>query len=415
MKNKYPNISFTVNNRLCCGCGICEGVCPADAISMEAKEGNYRPVINADKCNNASGCHRCYDVCPGLGLSFSREAQSVFEPGLKEDKLAGRYLESFVGYSLDGDLRFHAASGGLLTQFLIWLLDKKEIDGAVVTKFDRNSEFKVKTIIATTRDELLEAKSSKYSPVTMAGVIQSLKAAPGDRYVVVGLPCHIQGFRKAENSDAVLKRKIAGHFSVYCSSTRSFYFTEYLMKERGIDLDKVDYLAYRDRGNQGGIVIQGDNLDYYQPYRQYCHPLKSIFVPRRCLFCVDHYGEMADLSFGDINTPPYNEDKVGINSLIVRSSVWLDLLKKAADSGAIELKAVEIGEINRSQPSARMKKTRNRAFVSLLRRTGKRTPEYDMFDVAVSPKHVIQYVLNRVQQFIGCHKCLWPIIKLIKR
>jgi coenzyme F420 hydrogenase subunit beta len=415
MKNNHPNISYTVKNNLCCGCGICEGVCPSAAISMEVRKGNFQPAVNAERCKNAAGCHRCYDACPGLGFKPAAESENAFEAGLKEDVLAGRYLKTFVGYSCDEDLRYHAASGGLLTQFLIWLLENGKIDGAVVTRFDKDSALKVRTIIATTRDDLLSAKSSKYSPVTMAGVIQSIKTAPGNRYVIVGLPCHIQGFRKAEKADSVLKKKIIGHFSLYCSSGRSFYFTEYLMKERGIDLDKVDYLAYRDRGNQGGIVVKGENIDYYQPYREYNHPLKSIFVPRRCLLCVDHYGEMADLSFGDINIPPYNEDKVGINSLIVRSSVWLDLLEKAMEANAIELNEVDINDINRSQPSAKMKKGRNVGFIRLLKGMGKRVPEYGIVKAHVSLKYIVQFALNRIQQFIGSHKCLWPAVRFIKR
>lgn len=415
MKSSLPNITYTVKHDLCCGCGICEGECPTKAISIVAKKGVFTPVIDADKCNNEKGCHRCYDTCPGLGFNLKEESLKVFERDLHEDYKVGRYLKAYVGYSCDGDLRYHAASGGLLTQFLIWLLDNKKIDGAVVTRFDRNSDYKVSTFIATKREDLLSAKSSKYSPVTMSGIIRQLKSKEGQRFVVVGLPCHIQGFRKAEQSDKLLREKIIGHFSIFCSSSRSFYFTEYLMKERNIALDKVDYLAYRDRGNQGGIVIKGENIDYYQDYRKYCHPLKSIFVPRRCLLCVDHYGEMADLSFGDINISPYNEDKVGINSLIVRNSTWNNLLQAAVTLGVISLKETDIMDVNKSQPSATMKKGRNMEFIQFLRKLGKKVPEYDVAKPqSVSFKTVIQYAMNRMQQFVGRHKSLWHLIKIIK-
>lgn len=415
MKESRPNIVYTVKHNLCCGCGICEGVCPTNAIKIVAKQGLFSPVVNASKCNNEKGCHRCYDVCPGLGFCLKEESQKVFEPDLQDDRLVGRYLKTYVGYSCDVDLRYHAASGGLITQFLIWLLDHNEIDGAVVTRFDKNSDYKVSTFIATTREELLSAKGSKYSPVTMSGIIRQLKAAEGQKYVVVGLPCHIQGFRKAEKKDLLLKNKIIGYFSIFCSSSRSFFFTEYLMKERNIALEKVEYLAYRDRGNQGGLVIQGDNFDYYQDYRKYCHPLKSIFVPRRCLFCADHFGEMADLSFGDINIKPYNEDRIGINSLIVRNSLWETKLLEAVEFGVIALDMVDIDVINKSQPSAKMKKGRNLNFVRLLGGVGRKVPEYDiMASTNMSIKIVIQYAMNRMQQYIGRHKGLWPIIKIIK-
>ncbi len=416
MRKKAPNIQYTVKHDLCCGCGICEDVCPSSAISIVPRKGMFIPQIDNQLCNNDKGCHRCHDNCPGLGCNLNELSQKYYANNPIKDRLAGSVLKSYVGHSSDEFIRFHSASGGLITHFLIWLLENKEIDGVIVTRFDKNTDFKVSTFLATSRDDIVSAKSSKYSPVTMAGAIKSIKAAPGERYVVVGLPCHIQGFRKAEEADATLRKKIIGHFSIFCSASRTFYFTEFLMKERKIDLSQVDYLAFRDRGNQGGIVIQGKGIDYYQDYRKYCHPLKSFFVPRRCLLCVDHYGELADLSFGDINIPPYNEDKIGINSLIVRNDFWLTLLKKANSTNAIMLEEVELEEINRSQPSAKMKKERNIAFVQFLRRLGIRVPEYDLPILKhYSFKTIVLYIIDRIQQFMGQNKCFWPFIVIIKK
>ena len=416
MKKKVPNIQYTVKHGLCCGCGICEGVCPQSAISIEVKKGNFRPIVNIEKCINSKGCHKCYDVCPGLGCQIKKEADELFKEDVKEDRYAGKYHKAYVGYSNDEDLRYHAASGGMTTQFLIWLIENKEIDGAVVTRFDKASKLKVNTFIATTHDELLTAKSSKYAPVSMAGIIRAIKSAKGKRYVVVGLPCHIQGFRKAEKYDTVLRNKIVGHFAIYCSAGRSFYFTEYLMKERNINLNKVDYIAYRDRGNQGGLVVQGKGIDYYQDYRKYSHPLRSIFVPRRCLFCIDHYGELADISFGDINIPPFNEDKIGINSIIVRNPLWNEKLLCASTSCSVSLNEVNIVIINKSQPSAKMKKNRNLDFVNIFKRLGKIVPVYDNVQ---NHNHIMinitKYIANRLQQFVGRNKMMWPLIKVIKK
>ena len=62
---KLPNITYTVNNDLCCGCGVCEGMCPNNAISFIVKDGIFRPIVNDSLCKNDKGCHRCYDSCPG--------------------------------------------------------------------------------------------------------------------------------------------------------------------------------------------------------------------------------------------------------------------------------------------------------------------------------------------------------------
>lgn len=190
---KVNNINITHKADLCTGCGICEGACPTGAISTIVEKGNFRPAVNKEKCTY---CGRCIKACPGLGVDLVRLADKYQSETTYHDKMVGRYEKCFTGYSNDFEVRFHSASGGMVSQFLIWLLENKKIDGAVVTRFDQDSPLLVKTFIATTREDIISARSSKYAPVTLNRVAQDIKAASGSRYVIVGLPCHIQGLRK---------------------------------------------------------------------------------------------------------------------------------------------------------------------------------------------------------------------------
>ena len=136
----------------------------------------------------------------------------------------------------------------MASQFLIFLLEKGYIDGAVVTAFDPKNELLVRSYIAHNREEVLQAKSSKYAPVSLHGMAQAIKQEDGTRYVIVGLPCHIQGFRKLEAIDRKFREKIAGYFAIYCSSGRTFYLTEHVFKERDIRKEDLTCFAYRDEG-----------------------------------------------------------------------------------------------------------------------------------------------------------------------
>lgn len=412
----FPNIKTVVNYDLCTGCGVCQGACPSNAITIMPQNGLFRPVVDESKCNNSKGCHRCYDACPGIGVNLIEYANKLFQDkDVKQNKWIGKYLECYTGYSLDRDLRYHAASGGLVTQFLIWLLEHHLIDGAVVTKFDKDSPFKVKTFIATNVKEFLSAKSSKYAPVTHNQSIQKIKNASGTRYVVVGVPCQIEGYRKVIAADKILREKIVGLFSIYCSGTRTFNFTEYLLNKRKINIEKIDYLAYRDNGCLGGMVIKGDGINYYEDYQSYCHPLRSIFYPHRCILCVDHFGELSDISFGDIHVKPYSNDKVGVNSVIVRSAYWNSLLLKAESDGALTLDNLEVDVLLSSQAMAKVKKNRNIAFCLIEKRMRKVVPDYGTnYDVRVEVKKIFDYIQIRIQQFIGRHKILWCLIPLLK-
>lgn len=61
------------------------------------------------------------------------------------------------------------------------------------------------------------------------------------------------------------------------------------------------------------------SFHFTEKYQSYYHPLRSFFVPTRCVMCIDHYGELSDVSFGDIHIEPYMQDTIGINSFIVRN------------------------------------------------------------------------------------------------
>lgn len=247
------NIKKTIKADLCTGCGICEGACPTGAISTIVKKGNFRPKINAKKCIN---CGRCVKACPGLGVDLVGLANKYQSDTANYNKMVGRYEKCFTGYSNDYEVRYHSASGGMVSQFLIWLLENGKIDGAIVTKFDHDNPLLVKTFIATTREEIISARSSKYAPVTLNRVAQDIKAASGSRYVVVGLPCHIQGMRKLMEIDKNLRDKVIGLFGIYCSCGRTFYLTEYVFKERGIQKNKITYFQYRDEGCLGKMVVK---------------------------------------------------------------------------------------------------------------------------------------------------------------
>ena len=214
MINKDFNISLTLRNNLCTGCGVCEDVCPKKCIVIKKDNGENHPIVAHELCLGEK-CGRCLNVCPGVGLNFEQFAKEAFEDVsvIRRDKYIGHYVGLHSGYSLDESIRFHSASGGVVSQFLIYLLDKKIIDGAVVTAFDKDNVTPI-SYIATNKDEILKAKSSKYCPVSLNLVGNEIIKSTLSRFIIVGLPCHIQAFRKRAIFDKRLKEKIIGYFSI---------------------------------------------------------------------------------------------------------------------------------------------------------------------------------------------------------
>lgn len=428
-----PNILNTLQNNLCTGCGICEDVCPKRCISIERIHGENRPIVKQENCLGDK-CSRCFKTCPGIGINLVSMAKEIFqEPEVKENKFIGRYLCAHTGYSLDEKVRFHSASGGVLTQFLVFLLEKKIINGAVVTGFAQD-HITPRSYIARSKDELLKALSSKYCPVQLSKVGNEIVKSTG-KYIIVGLPCHIQGFRKRARIDKRFRDKILGFFSLYCSSERTYYAQDYLFHKLGITKNNVEYFAFRDEGCLGNLTIcqrrENDNshtsiintsstndLTSAQlkkisiPYITYYGPvLRSFFKPYRCLLCIDHYGELADVSFGDIHIPPYDQDKVGISSWITRSKYWEDLFQQAKEKGFIHMDKLNVKTLNKSQSAMLFpQKRRVKAMFNLNKLIHRKFPIYDKCLEKPLLKDYFADISFMVQQFIGRHKCLWFMI-----
>lgn len=403
------NILYTTKNNLCTSCGVCEDVCPTKSIEIIRVNGLLRPILNKETCLGDK-CGRCLKVCPGLGINLSAMSNEQFD-SCKEDKYIGRYYSLYTGYSLDDEIRYHSASGGMVSQFLIYLLENKLIDGAVVTGF---SEDKITptSYIARTKDEVLKAKSSKYCPVALNKVGNEIIKSEG-KYVIVGLPCHIQGFRKRAKIDRLFREKVIGYFSIYCSSNRTFNAQDFLFKKYNVEKNKVSYFAYRDNGCLGNMVIDQEEQRQEIPCIKYYGALRSFFKPRRCLTCIDHYGELADVCFGDIHIKPYSEDKIGISSWIVRNPYFDDLFKEASKEGYIYMNEIDAHTLNESQKTMLYpKKRRAKAIMNMDKFIGLKCAVYDKQLEQPHIKDYISEIICHCQRYIGKHKYLWWIIDL---
>ena len=85
------------------------------------------------------------------------------------------------------------------------------------------------------------------------------------------------------------------------------------------------------------------------PYLSYWFGTHSFFANPRCSLCIDHLGELADISFGDIHIRPYSEDLIGTNSIIARTEKWDSLLKECYKDGLIFLDRIPIETLVSSQ------------------------------------------------------------------
>lgn len=346
MKNENTIISVVEDN-LCTGCGTCVALCPNEAIEMMINEnkGIYVPELDESKCNN---CGICFRICPGHEVDYEKLNFEIFGK-YPEDILIGNYIDCHMGHATDYDIRYNSASGGLITALLIFTLEEGIIDGALVTRMKKDQPLEPEPFIARTSKEIIEARGSKYCPVPANIALRAiLEADEGERFAVVGLPCHINGLRNAEQVNKKLRDKIVLRLGIFCNHAPNFLGTKLLLQRLKVE-NKVSKLDYRGKGWPGSMTLTQKNgnllllSDYWTFVGAY------FFYPTRCLMCSDGICELSDISFGDAWLPELSDDKIGTSIMVSKSEMGEKLLQQMKLENKIELNEIDVKKVIQSQ------------------------------------------------------------------
>jgi len=301
------------------------GVCPESAITIENEAGEYKLDLDISKCN---GCGICARVCPLL--HNLNEANNI---------AVNPITDYYIGYSANRDVRRRSSSGGLVTTLLCYALEKGIINGALVISMNQRRPFEPEVLLAQTEKEVMNASASRYQPVPVNIGIKEILRKRG-KFAIVGLPCHILGFRKAESINEELRRRVHMHFGLFCLHTLSFSGTEYILGRSGIDKENVVRLDYRGKGWPGKISIRlkngsKKNWDFKSIWDTIFGSF--FFTPMPCLVCPDMTAKFSDLSFGDAWFSGLRHKKEGWSVVLARGSKAKKFLQDAKSEGWIHL------------------------------------------------------------------------------
>ena len=377
MNKKVDTIEKIAKNGLCTNCGTCAGICPENAIRMDKDyySGCYYPQLDAERCNN---CGLCFRVCPGHSVDFKGLNLDIFgkEP---EDVLIGNYQGCYLGHATDDDLRYNAASGGVVTALLLFALEKGMIDGALVTKMSEEDPLEPQPFIARTKEEIISACKSKYCPVPANIALREILKEEG-RFAVVGLPCHIHGVRKAELANKKLKEKIVLHVGIFCSHSDTFWQTEFLLKKLGLKEEDVAKIDHRGEGWPGMMsVLLKNGKKVSVPFSE-ATSLHGLWLHAllRCALCCDLTAELADVSCGDAWLPEILvNEKMGKSIVVSRTKMGEALCLEAAQNGYIKLEKTSSYKVKQSGDMMQTKKTDIKVRFFIRRLFSRAIPTYN--------------------------------------
>lgn len=404
----------TISKELCTGCGTCLSMCPNGSINMnlDKRKGSYIFQIDKDKCNNCGMCHK---ICPGHEIDFKMLNMQMFgkEP---ENRLIGNYLNCYVGYANDYNIRYECSSGGLVTSILIYALEKGIINGAIVTRMKKDKPFEPEPFVARTKEEIISASKSKYCPVPVNIVLKDiLNSKSEDKFAIVGLPCHIHGLRKYQYSFSKLKN-IVLCIGIFCAHTDNFLATEFILARLGFDKKEIKRIEYRGRGWPGSMLIELYNGHIktiaFEKYIKMFHSY-NFFTPKRCLLCSDATCELADIAFGDAWNIHTEDLGVGLSILINRTKLGEDILQDMKKERKIKLTKVRSKDIIMSQRGLiYTKKIGFGTRINILKLIGKKIPN---LVESYSENNFILFdsILPYINTYVCTNEYMFTIIKYV--
>lgn len=178
-----PTIENVVASKICVSCGMCQSICPMEAIKMSVtKDGFFHPVIDDTTCVK---CGKCLSACP----TQIKKANS----------LVGEYEEILLAHSSNHVVRHGATSGGAINSLLRFMLEREIIEAAVVVRSQEESDTGTESAIITKRDisDLLEKPRDYASRYIQIPVLTKIRECMRQykRIAVVGTPCQIKALK----------------------------------------------------------------------------------------------------------------------------------------------------------------------------------------------------------------------------
>ncbi len=396
-KRGFKDFSDIKARYTCHFCGACVVVCPTQCL-QPATPGNEKIIWEMERC---ICCSLCFKVCPGREVDYHQLDKRMFPPGkngYQYDSEMGNFLTNYIGYSQWEDIRRRGSSGGVATTMLLYLLERKEIDGAIVVGFKKEEPWLPETKLYRSRQEIIDASQSKYAIFSHLSILEQIEQEEG-RFALVALPCQINGFKKMEPFKPRLKEKIAYIFGVFCGYNMFYEATEFVGKKFGIQKKDIKELRYRNGLWPGGMTFYLKDGSIKSIDDFHYHYLNAVFLPHRCRYCWDFFAQYADLSFGDCWLPELYTDKPeenrGWSSIIVRTPKGDSLVMQAMEDKWIVAREVSKEKVKESFPSMLKYKKRG-VFVRMAlhpyspRLVGIRKPKIHL---AEYPYHVLYYMV----------------------
>ena len=311
-----------IDTEKCTSCGTCVAVCPANCLELsDLKPKMIDPKENPD-VNECIECNLCLNFCPRSELNneFTEKYESRLSLG-----------NTFSARTNDKEIKARCQDGGIVTTLLKFLFDENLIDGALVSKFNREN-WKPEPTIIQNKEELKSSSGTRYnispnvSILSMRNLVNNLNL-PYDsvnslRLAFVGTPCQITAIKKLQsyktNSHIFPSNVIKYTIGLFCMENFQYekIMEDFVVKKLGISIKSLQKMNI----SKGKLLVQASEND--EPISVVIKELDPYTNPG-CHYCVNFSNFYADISVGSVGS------KSGFSTIIVRNKKGRHLFERA--------------------------------------------------------------------------------------
>ena len=365
--------SEVIDAGLCTHCGTCVGLSGG---TLHMRSSPAGPLPAAEPGIRVGLDSMAYDACPGRGINYPAAFQDVFG-AYPESWLIGPYRRLFVGYSRVPEIRRRGASGGVITQTLVYLLEEGLVDGAVVLRQGWPKPWQSRPIVARSVEQVVTASQSVYVPTPVNTILADVAAFEG-RLGYVGLPDQVASLRRLQELGHQGALNVDYVIGPYVGTSMYFGAVESYLRSNGVhDLGEVAELRYREGEWPGHLQVRTQAGEVLRAKKFYYNYLIPFYITQSCLMAVDFTNELTDVSVGDAWHPQYEKRGGGYSVVVARSERGERLLAAMQREGALALEEIALDEAL-SMHAHMLDFKKRGTFIRLgwRKARGKRVPEY---------------------------------------
>lgn len=333
-------IDRIIKYELCLGCGMCESLLVNKCEMKLNNKGFYIPVPTQKLTKQEEAI--VGEICPGIHVETTHN-----------EGVWGSMLSIAEAWSAEKEIRYKAASGGVVTSLAIYLLEHDLVDAILQVGVEDGSYLFNELKISKKREDVIKNAQSRYAPALVFNRIKQILDSGNDTYAFIGKPCDMAAVKNFIQVYPQYANRFKYFISIFCAGMPSYEATKKTWMQSGRK-DEPQKLKYRGDGWPGNFTaVFKDGEKYEISYNESWGKVLNKHLPFRCKICPDGIGMLADIAVGDSwNTkdgyPDFTETD-GKCFCMVRTEKGVELMNSAENAGYIEKKYIDVKDIKNQQ------------------------------------------------------------------